>query len=369
MKYIFYCFILFFTVLPVTAQWKWYNQLKNSFPVIQNQGFTQEVGYSYHRLPDRAKDVVRKEVWNLSRESAGLSIHFFCNAPQIKVRYQVTGGFAMPHMPSTGVSGIDLYRMDNDLSWNFCFGNYAFADTIVYSYNHMKKNLGRKKGFEYKLFLPLYNGVKWMEIGVAEDENIEFVPVSKEPAIIVYGTSIVQGACASRPGMAWTNILQRSLNCPVINLGFSGNGKLEENVLGFISELNASLFILDCMPNFPNDDYETIYTHVVNAVKQLRLTHKTPILLVEHAGYSNAKTDSTQFEYYDHTNRASRKAFETLTAEGVPSVFYVSHEELDFDPDAWVDYVHPSDIGMQRQAKVLEKAIRDILQKNSNFLL
>jgi len=366
MKYILSCLISFLAVLPAVAQWKWFDPLTCGFPVIQNQGFIHEIGNSYHRLPDRAKDVVRKEVWNLSRESAGLSIHFFCNAPQIKIRYQVTGGFAMPHMPATGVSGIDLYRMDDNHSWDFCFGNYAFADTVVYSYNHMKKPSGRKKGFEYKLLLPLYNGVKWMEIGVAEDESVEFVPASEEPSIVVYGTSIAQGACASRPGMAWTNILQRSLNCPVVNLGFSGNGKLEENVLGFIGELNARLYILDCMPNFPDDDYETIYTHVVSAVKQLRQKDKTPILLVEHAGYSNAKTDSTQFEYYDHTNRASRKAFETLTAEGVPSVFYVSHDELDFDPDAWVDYVHPSDVGMQRQAKVLEKAIRDILHEDNN---
>lgn len=364
MKYLFYCFLLFFSVQPLIAQWKWHDPLKSSFPVIRNQGFTKEIGYSYHRLPDRARKIVRKEVWNLSGESAGLSLRFFCNAPQIKIRYQVTGAFAMPHMPATGVSGVDLYRIGNNQSWDFCFGNYTFEDTVIYSYNYIKKNTYEETECEYVLFLPLYNGVKWLEIGVPEGSELEFTPVSQQSAIVVYGTSIVQGACASRPGMAWTNILNRSLNCPVINLGFSGNGKLEEEVLNFINELNACLFILDCMPNFPDDDYETIYTHVVNAVKQLRRQHKTPILLVEHAGYSNAKTDSTQFESYDHTNRASRKAFETLTAEGVPSVFYVSHDELDFDPDAWVDYVHPSDVGMQQQAKVLEKAIRDILYKN-----
>lgn len=366
MKYLLSCFIFFFTVLPAAAQWKWFDPLKCSFPVVQNQGFTSEIGYSYQRLPNRAQAVVRREVWNLSRESAGLSIRFFCNAPQIKIRYQVTGGFSMPHMPATGVSGVDLYRIDDDHTWNFCFGNYAFADTVVYSYNHLEKNTRQEKGSEYKLFLPLYNEVKWLEIGLPEGNRAEFVPASQEKPIVVYGTSIAQGACASRPGMAWTNILHRSLDCPVINLGFSGNGKLEENVLDFINELNASLFVLDCMPNFPDDNYETIYTHVVNAVKQLRRQHTTPILLVEHTGYSNAKTDTTQFERYNHTNRASRKAFETLTAEGVSSVYYVSHDELDFNPDAWVDYVHPSDVGMQQQAKVLTKAIRDILYKNNN---
>lgn len=366
MKYLLSCFILFFTLLPATAQLKWFDPLKCGFPVIQNQGFTSEIGYSYQRLPDRAQAVVRKQVWNLSKESAGLSIRFFCNASQIKIRYQVTGGFSMPHMPATGVSGVDLYRVEDDHTWDFCFGNYAFADTVVYSYNHIAKNTSQEKGFEYRLFLPLYNGVKWLEIGVSEGSELEFIPASHENSIVVYGTSIAQGACASRPGMAWTNILHRSLNRPVINLGFSGNGKLEENVLDFINELNTSLFILDCMPNFTEDEEDIIYTHVVNAVKQIRSKHKTPILLVEHAGYSNAKTDATQLEGYAHTNRASRRAFETLLAEGVSVVFYISHNELGFDPDAWVDSTHPSDVGMQRQAKVLEKAIRDILHGDNS---
>ena len=92
---------LFF--LPAAAQWKWHNPMKAGFPVIQNQGFTKEIGDSYTRLPGRAKGVVSEPVWNLSRHSAGLAIYFYSDAPRIKVRYAVTGGLNMPHMPSTGV--------------------------------------------------------------------------------------------------------------------------------------------------------------------------------------------------------------------------------------------------------------------------
>ena len=59
----------------------------------------------------------------------------------------------------------------------------------------------------------------------------EFMPhmapqpyVSDRP-VIVYGTSITQGGCASRPGSCYTNILSRKLNRPLLNYGFSGNGQ------------------------------------------------------------------------------------------------------------------------------------------------
>lgn len=50
-----FCCLLF---LPAAAQWKWHNPMEASFPVIQNQGFTKEIGNSYTRLPERAKGVV-----------------------------------------------------------------------------------------------------------------------------------------------------------------------------------------------------------------------------------------------------------------------------------------------------------------------
>ena len=43
-----------------------------------------------------------------------------------------------------------------------------------------------------------------------------------------YGSSITQGGCASRPGMAYQNIISRHFDCDHINLGFSGSAKGEE---------------------------------------------------------------------------------------------------------------------------------------------
>ena len=353
-----FCCLLF---LPAAAQWKWHNPMEAGFPVIQNQGFTKEIGNSYTRLPERAKGVVSEPVWNLSRHSAGLAIHFYSNAPQIKVRYTVTGSLNMPHMPSTGVSGVDLYSINSDGEWHFCFGNYSFKDTITYTYNNIGKDRYHKQGFEYRLYLPLYNGVKWLEIGIPEDAKLEFIPVSPEKPIVLYGTSIAQGACASRPAMAWGTILQRSLDYPLINLGFSGNGKLEKEVLQFIGEMDARLYILDCMPNLPNQKEEDITALAIAAVKQLREKHSAPILLIEHGGYSNMYMDSIKYNEVTQINRASRKAYEQIQSEGIKDVYYLSREDLNIPSDGWVDYVHPSDFGMKQQAIVVERKVREIL--------
>src|SRR5690606_23929712 len=140
---------------------------------------------------------------------------------EIFVRYTTTktkANYAMDHFPATGVSGVDLFAENSDGSWAWANGRYQFNDTITYSFSGL--NLGKEKykdGRKFHLYLPLYNNIKWLEIGVRVGNSIEFIPVSvEEKPIVVYGTSIAQGGCASRPGMAWTNILNRTLKTPVV---------------------------------------------------------------------------------------------------------------------------------------------------------
>ena len=117
-------FILFTLLLQVEVfaqtQYKWENPCNQTFQVVKGQAFCNELKGTYARLPDRAKDKVRKPLWDLSRQSAGLSICFYSNAPEIKVRYKVNGGLSMPHMPCTGVSGVDLYAQDINGRQRWC---------------------------------------------------------------------------------------------------------------------------------------------------------------------------------------------------------------------------------------------------------
>ena len=293
-------YTLAFTVLSIqfssaqdNSKINWFNPAQSDFNVVDNQGWPNDKLSDYDRLPEKANSTVRESVWNLSRHSTGLKIRFRSNSDNIIVRYHVDGNMEMPHMPATGVSGVDLYAKNSNGDWLWNRGKYSFGDTVKYVFSGINPNdTYHDYGREYQLYLPLYNSVGWLEIGVPDDSKFEFLPVRLEKPIVVYGTSIAQGACASRPGMAWTSILDRKMDRPLVNLGFSGNGRLEENVIDLIAEVDAKVYVLDCLPNLTPNKQRTlqdVHKLIISAVHQLRGKRpKTPILLVEHDGYSDA---------------------------------------------------------------------------------
>lgn len=342
-----------------TAQIKWYNPMEAGAEV-HGQGWA-ELRHSYVRLPAHAEGKAPKAVWNLSRHSAGLSLVFQSNAKEIIVRYQVTGGYNMFHMPSTGVSGVDMYATDADGRERWCAPHFpvSFADTIKYHYDNITYFTNPKQGYEYHMYLPLYNGVKWMEIGVPADAQFEFLPVSPEKPIVVYGTSIAHGACASRPGLAWTNIVERRTSRPMVNLGFSGSGKLEPGMFDLLSEIKASLYVIDCMANMDSLP-DLIIERIVNGVHRLRQTSSTPILLVEHAGYTGEFTNQ-QRSSYKKVNQLLRQAYEQLQAEGIADLHYMTTDEIGLDQESQVESVHPNDHGMRLHADAHVRQIVKIL--------
>ncbi|WP_288357099.1 SGNH/GDSL hydrolase family protein [uncultured Bacteroides sp.] len=351
--------------LHTQAQIKWSNPLDQPFTVIRGRAWHNEQQRTYARLPLKAKNLVNKAVWNLSQQSAGLSIAFYSNSPEIKIKYTVTGGRSMAHMPATGVSGVDLYATDRNGRSRWCAAKYSLGDTLVYTYDGLTYEDASNKGYEYTLFLPLYNSVSFLEIGVKDNASISFIPVSEEKPLVVYGTSIAQGACASRPGMAWINIINRTMEHPVVNLGFSGSGKLEKELFELLAETDAKLYIIDCMPNMISPaDTAVIAERILTGIKTLRTRNQAPVLLVEHSGYMNEYTSDRAEASYKASNRQLRKAYNTLVQQE-PDIYYLTKEEIGLSMDAMVEGVHPSDLGMQQYADSYVKKIREILKEET----
>lgn len=340
------------------ANIKWYNPLKDSKLPIHGRFWNNEIGKNYHRIPIRMKDKLRYDVWKLSNQSAGLYIKFITNAKTISVKYQVKGNLSMPHMPSTGVSGLDLYTVDYSGNQFWCTGLYQFGDTIKYDYKDIEY-INEKKGNEFTLYLPLYNEVKLLEIGIPKESFFEFIYPSNEKTIVVYGTSIAQGACASRPGMAWTNILSRKLGVPVVNLGFSGNGQLDEELFVLLSETNSSLFIIDCMPNMTDERVKLIKPRMMEGLKILRKKTNAPILLVEHDGYMGYHISEIKKERFMQVNRELEEVYNIMKYK-IDNLYYLSFDELALSMDSQVDGVHATDIGMIEYAEAYYKKILSI---------
>lgn len=347
------------------AQTKWYNPMDGDAPHIQGRAWNQEIGKTYHRFPQRSQAVLRKPLWDLSTNSAGLYIEFYSNAPSITVKYLCSGNRTLPNLTTIAVSGLDLYTTDCDgvTHWCACPANYYFGslptDTMSFRYRDLAYHNIHQKGNKYRLFLPLYNTVTAMEIGVPANSYFEFAPASTERPILLYGTSIAQGASASRPAMAWSNIIQRRIDAPVINLGFSGNGLMDAAVYDLISEVDAKLFIIDCMPNMYRI-HDSIVNRTFAGVQKIRAKSKAPILLVENDGYMYGPTNAPIENECNVTNTELKKAYRKLIDNGVKDLYYLTKEEIGMTPDAQVDGWHASDIGMELYADAYMKKINEI---------
>jgi len=279
----------------------------------------------------------------------------------------------MNHMPATGVSGIDLYAIDSDGREIWCAGRRTFSDTVIYKFQGLIPNdQYHQLGREYRLYLPLYNQVNWLEIGVDDSAYFRPLRLRKEKPIVVYGTSIAHGGCASRPGMAWTAILGRNMDRPLINLGFSGSGRLERPVLELMSEIEAKVYILDCLPNLPKNSWERLgissdeefKERVLEAVRFLKSSKpEIPILLVDHAGYSEQFINQSRKESFSHVNELQKEAYHQLREEGYGELFYLNYDEIGMSLDGTVDGTHPNDLGMMNYGVAYAKKLREILNE------
>ena len=311
---------------------------------------------TYDRLPARAKPLVRPPVWSLSRHSAGMLVRFATDAPTIWARYKLhSKSLAMPHMPATGVSGVDLYARDDHGRWRWA------GVSMPTEQNVHTRLAGSLEGLrEFMLYLPLYNGVDELEIGVAASAKFTLHAARTQKPLLFYGTSIVHGACASRPGMPHAAIIGRRLGRPVVNLGFSGNGKMEIEIARLLAELDPAVYVLDCLPNM---NAKLVAERAAPFVREIRKKRpRTPIVLVEDRTFANAWLSKTRARHHEESRAALTAAHAALRQSGVRGVSYVRGASLlGGDGEATTDGSHPNDLGFVRMADALTPVLASLV--------
>ena len=344
-----------FICMPaMAADLNWTNALDLT---IEGRGWNDQTS-GWSRLPDYADQMLPATLTWIGQQNAGMSIRFTSDSPSITVRWTLKGNVIQSrHMPSTGHSGMDLYVKDKTgWRWASCKGTSGMVNEET-----MIEFLDPYVTREYRLYLPLMNGVTECEIGIP-DLGFEIEPVQEDvrKPIVFYGTSITQGMCASRPGNCHTSILGRRLDYPIVNLGFAGNGVMDWYVADIMGELNAAAFVIDCSPNMNG---WMIDERAVMFVLRLRaLQPNTPIILVEDRTYGDAWINDVH-RLKNRQNRESlmRAALE-LKSLGVEHLHYIRGDELLRDPtETTVDAVHPTDFGFQQYADAFEPHLRAIL--------
>ncbi len=301
----------------------------------------------YDRLPLSYKEIVRKPVWELSKASAGMSIRFHSNSSSISVKWTLLNNNKMNHMAETGIKGIDLY-FNNKGNWQYL--NTARPEGIDNEFSLINNMSNEMR--EFKMFLPLYDGIVNIEVGIDSNSVIKKPLKNKHKPIIFYGTSITQGGCASRPGMAHTNIISRKLNIDCINFGFSGNGRMEQPINELISESNPLFYVIECLPNM---NAEQITNRTIPLVKTIREKHpETAIIFVENFIYEPSILDKGMNEYINKLNTALKTEYTKMTEDGFTNIFYIdSKNATGDDHEGTVDGVHFTDLGFIRYADFL----------------
>lgn len=305
----------------------------------------------YVRFPEDINAKARKDLKYLGQDAAGLYVQFSTDSPAIHVRWSSVKKLTMSHMASVGSRGVDLY-VKQDKGWRFVGSALPALD-----YNETTRRIlkdvdpGVK---EYRLYLSLYDGISKLEIGT--EEGAQFIPTevgTRKAPVVMYGTSILQGGCVCRPGMAATNILGRWLDREVVNLGFSGNAKLDPEMAELMARVeNPAVFVMD---NVPNDSPELIREKGMDFVKILRAAHPdVPIVFVGMAHYSHDSVSGKSYQDVEDRNAAQKELYKQLAAAGDKKVYFVSGEKLiGTDGEATVDYTHQTDLGALRYSQVL----------------
>lgn len=314
---------------------------------------------SYSRLPDSLENRVRPDLWALGKNSAGLFIRFRSDASAMGFKWKALNRFNMNHMTPTGIRGLDLYALDDDGTWQTVSSARPALNshhTTAMAVTDMEPRMR-----EYMLYMPLYDGVDSIFIGTDSAAVVlpaaVDLPVRRRP-IVMYGTSILQGGCATRPGMVHTSILGRMLNREVINLGFSGNAKLDYEIAHLIAQSDPSVIVLDMLPNCKKEELEerleTFYTII-------RKAHPTvPIVMVESPIFPIMKWNTETYETISEKNRTLATIFAGLKATD-DNLYYFEGDRIIPDLEGTVDNYHLTDLGFTQFARAMYPLLVSLL--------
>lgn len=353
-----------------SSQLKYYDVRELGLPVL-GKGFQDCVrendtisdGY-FTRLPADLQGVVRKAVWDLGQNSAGLAVRFRTNSKCIGAAWKPLNNFGMSHMTPTGVRGLDLYSL-TDGQWLFVGAGQPNGKNSRNVF--IRKMNGDMR--EYIMYLPLYDGVIDLAIGIdsaaviEKPQVVDLVPSARNLPIVFYGTSVTQGGCATRPGMAYPSIIGRELHRETVNLGFSGNGRMDKCLGEKIAKIPASMYVIDCLANCTSQIVKDSTEHFIRAI--VEANPDVPVLMVSNYCYPYQYLDA-QFHKDTQEENAIWKEFARKFRKEGYNVRYIDayakgnmkKSPIGPDHEGTVDGVHMTDLGFQRFAKFLLKYIK-----------
>lgn len=305
-------------------------------------------------------DTARYELWqpvkNYSAFSTGLAVVFRTDSRTIRARWK-TGGYGLGHnMTAIARKGLDLY-IERDGQWVYAGFGWPKGD------NHDSALVeymdeGEKTCLVY---LPLWDEVLSLELGIDGDSRIEAVPNPFRHRIVVLGSSITHGASAGRPGMTWTARLARRMGLDFLNLGYSGQCKLQPEFARMLAEMDADAFVFDA---FSNPSAREIEERLDAFVATVRKAHpSTPLIFIQTEVRETVNFNLRARKFESDKRAAAEAGIRRLMKDDRNIYFIDSRGMIGTDHLGTVDGSHPSDQGFMYMTRHLEPQLRKIFRK------
>lgn len=333
-----------------------YSKEQNPFSLHGFAFYTED--RRFYRLPQSAEPLMlqqRPQLTELMRHTAGGMIRFRTDSQKIHIRAELQSSAYMSHMTPAGQCGFDCYlRAPEQQEWFFAgVTKFPLHDK---SYNCCVFSQPEKRLWEVMLYFPLYIGVDEVQIGLDDNAMIDrCTGFSREGSIAFYGTSITQGGCASRPGMAYPAILGRMLDCEVYNLGFSGNGMADPCLAPvFASIRGLRLLVVDVEDNAgPAGFLEQNLPVFLDEVR--KVSCDLPVLVISGARQCREHWDCAFLKKKRSWHEYQRNEVLRRRKQGDNRISFC--DGLDETGDATIDGIHLTDIGFQKLADALYSVI------------
>lgn len=324
-------------------------------------GFYEPLTQPYfRRVPPDVAAATSEGVDKLSRESAGGRVRFSTDSPYIAIRakYLVVG--RSPHLTLLSSSGFDLYT-EGEFGSRFV-KEFRMPYDMVDSYEQILQ-VGEGGMRSYTVNFPVHAVVESLEIGLKPDASIgEAKPYRDIKPVVFYGSSIVHGTAATRPGYTYSAIISRELNLDFRNIGFSGQAKGETALAQWMASLPMSVFVCD-------------YDHNAPTVEHLKATHyplyetvreknpQLPYIMVTRPDYWTLPLEQ---EHILQRRDVIMSSYLKARAAGDKNVYFVDGMSFNYAPHQYetsVDSIHPNDAGFLRMADGIGTVIRHALEK------
>ena len=290
-------------------------------------------------------------------QATGVRVRFTTDSPFVAIRCILSSrGFPLT-MSATAVGGFDLYKRKEDSGEVYVNTFRMPQDCTDTGYESLVTTSGENT---YTINAPVFSHIEALFIGVKEGSKVSEPKKYNylEKPIVFYGSSITNGASASRPGNSYCAMISQMLGANYLNMGFSGNARGEQVIADYIAKKDMCAFVLDYHHNAY--DLEILRATHYNFYKTVRLKNPfIPIVMV------TAPTVTPDDSWIAEGVKIIQQTYQRAKEEGDKYVYFVDGCHLydgEFQDSCTVDGCHPNDLGFFRMAKGIGRTLAAALE-------